>query len=943
MAIRRNFRCSLIFILFLINNLLFAGETGKISGKVVDVLTNQPAPGANIVIVSKVVDDQDEKLLRPIGAAADVNGNYFILNVAPGEYTVKCSYVGYADEVITHVKVMIDKTTQLNFALKTKEHMTGEVVVTAYNDRKVEIDLTATKQTYEIDKVRELAGIEDVSDILTLQPDIIDDHFRGGRVGQSAYLIGGASIVNPLSNQRAFSPIVTGLKTVEVLTSGFSAEYGNAQSGVINMIPKEGGQKWKTSIDASGVLPYYKTWGDGRSGSSPYAVANMPYYTLLQDINEWVNGSYKNGTPNWNSGNKFTSYYFPAQGSAADSANRILELARISQLGWQQSVRDVGLQYANTVDSRVDLSFSGPISETMNIFVAGRQRVSYEIVPTVYPDMYRQVMSNLTYQPSAENKFVFRFIWDNSYENSYSTSSWLRWLFNREFTMNKVTQNTYQTGFDWTNVLSAADVFNLKVNYLNVYSKTKVELLNDDQYASVYNTSSNWYSYYGPSDHEVGYIANTRGYDKVQTFDMHASINSQLNRTNLIKAGIQFTYNNLATNRDNNISNSASYRKISFNVYPYEGAFYAQDKLEYEGFIANVGLRLDYYDLNADYYANLYQPLLKPIQMTRAKLYTKLQPRIGFSFPVSENSVFHINYGTFTQRPSYDEIFHNEVSNTGTIVVLGNPRLKPENTKMYDLGIVNSFSDGTKLDISAYYKDVKDLVDPAYFSGGGSTYYSYANRDYADIKGFFVTLEHNGDNFDFFIRYNYESSTGKTMNSLDAAPTYYQNGTVSNMPSLADMYMDYDRPHKVTANLRYKLNDDEGFELLGVYPFENTSIGLTMRILSGRPYDPNGGGRYLLGDNRTPTEYDLRARIQKMFKFGGTQFTIYAEGYNLLNMKTYNYNAVFNNSSNDNTTRYVNNSDVYYYTEYAPYSSSQGVYIYANQPLNVRLGAILNF
>ena len=933
MDIRRTFRNLTLLLVITFSFSVFAGETGKIAGKVVEKETNQPSVGANIILISKIVDGVEEKLTKQRGATTDIDGNYYILNVSPGVYTLKCTYIGYSDEVVTNVKVTIDKTTTIDLFMVSKAHMTDEVIVTAYNDKKVEIDLTATKQTYEVEKVRELAGVNDVSDILTLQPDIIDDHVRGGRVGQSAYLIGGSSIINPLSNQRAFSPIVNGLKTVEVLTSGFSAEYGNAQSGVINMIPREGGTKWKTTLDLSGSVPYYKTWN-----GSPYSTSNMQFYNLLQNQNEWVTGTYKNGTPNWNSGNKFTSYYFT--GLSTDT----IKAARVAQVDWLQSIRDIGLEYKNTVDSRLDFSISGPISESMNIFVAGRQKTNYEIVPTTNPDQYRQIMSNLTFQPNTDNKISFRLIWDNSYENTYSSSNWMRYLVNRTFTMNKVVQNTYQGSLDWTNVLSQATIFNLKANYLNVDSRTNVELLTDDQYADTYSSKSNWFSYYGPSNLEVGSIASSRGFDKVATYDMHASVNSQLNKTNLLKGGFQFVYNNLSTNRDNSISSAAAFRKVSYNVFPYEGALYAQDKMEYDGFISNIGLRLDFYDLNADYYSNLYTPLQLPIQKTKSKLFTKIQPRIGFSFPVSEHSVFHINYGTFTQRPSYDQIFHNEITTIGNIAVLGNPRLKPENTKMYDMGIVNAFSFGLKLDISAYYKDIKDLVDPVFFANNqGISYSSYANRDYADVKGFFITVELNQDNFSFFVRYNYESATGKTMNALDAAPTYRESGVVSDLPALADVYMDYDRTHKVTANISYKFKDDEGFDIFGVYPLENTNFSLTFRAFSGRPYDPNGGGRSLLGDLRTPAEYDLRARIQKSVKVNSNDLTFYAEGFNLLNLKIYNYNAVFNNSTNDNTTRWVSGQNIDMYNEYAPYSSSQAVYIYANQPINFRFGLILNF
>ena len=146
---------------------------------------------------------------------------------------------------------MLTKQQQLNFELQSEEFQSEEIVVTAYRAPKIEIDRTSTKQVFNISEIEGIAGVNNIEDIIALQADVVDDHFRGGREGESLYLLGGASINNPINASKAFSPIVTGLQQVEVFTSGFSAEYGNAQSGVVNMVPKEGGDTWSTRIGYS--------------------------------------------------------------------------------------------------------------------------------------------------------------------------------------------------------------------------------------------------------------------------------------------------------------------------------------------------------------------------------------------------------------------------------------------------------------------------------------------------------------------------------------------------------------------------------------------------------------------------------------------------------------------------------------------------------------------
>ena len=221
--------------------LLFVGETGKIAGRVIAKRTGEPLPGANIVLVG-----------TNRGAATDVNGDYFIINLPPGVYQVRAGFVGYQTEIRSEVRVIVDKTTRVDFSLNEEAIAGQEVVVVAYRPETVEKDLTTTRTTYDVDDITDLAGINDVGDIISLQADVVDGHFRGGRTGEAVYLVNGATLINPLSNSQAFEPLAIGLQRVEVYTSGFSAEYGNVQSGVINMVAKEGRQdEWETFLDVA--------------------------------------------------------------------------------------------------------------------------------------------------------------------------------------------------------------------------------------------------------------------------------------------------------------------------------------------------------------------------------------------------------------------------------------------------------------------------------------------------------------------------------------------------------------------------------------------------------------------------------------------------------------------------------------------------------------------
>jgi len=272
-------------ILLLLYSSLFAGETGKIAGIIIDKTSKEPVAGANIVINTVWLENLEVTMERPLGAASDADGVFYIINITPGTYNVYVSFVGYIDEVKTKVQVYVDKTTTVDFELTPEILSTETIFVSAYRPAEVEKDLTATKTTYDINSLQNIAGMTDIGSVLSLQADVVGDHFRGGRSGEAIYLVGGASIVNPLNNQRSFDPITTGLEQVEVYTSGFSAEYGNVQSGVVNMIPKEGKDKWRTRLEAASTNSYYKT-----HGGSIYSTENLSFYSSMIDINEWLDG-----------------------------------------------------------------------------------------------------------------------------------------------------------------------------------------------------------------------------------------------------------------------------------------------------------------------------------------------------------------------------------------------------------------------------------------------------------------------------------------------------------------------------------------------------------------------------------------------------------------------------------------------------------------------------
>ncbi|GAB4335619.1 MAG: hypothetical protein Kow0037_15770 [Calditrichia bacterium] len=957
----------LVLVLFILP--VYGGQTGKIAGKVTDATTGEPLIGANILIEYKWVSEKKVKMDYATGATTDMDGTFYIINLSPGLYDVSVSYIGYREEIRSKVAVQVDKTTRLDFALEPAVIQGENVVVTAYKATKVEKDVTATKQTYDIDDVQAIAGVADITDILELQADVVDDHFRGGRVGESLYLMGGGSIVNPLNNERAFKPIVTGLQQVEVYTSGFSAEYGNAQSGVVNMVTREGSDSWSNRLEISGTVPYHKTWN-----GSVYDPDNLYFYNILKNTEEWLKENpTQPGRSLFDAGYGFGTIYLPERNvwppdplTHEDS----LHIAVLGQILWLQSVRDVGLKYNDRLDYRVDFTTGGPIAKNAKVFFAGRQEVENPVLPTSQPNVERQGMGNVVYQPSPNDKFKLGIVYDWRYENVLG-SNWLRYMFDRTLGVAKTVSQTVHYEFDWKHLFSQSSFMDAQLKYLDVLNKNRIELLEPGEYRETYGNLTNWVDYTGPSYHQVGKVEDDWGNEHVQTYEFRANYTSQVNKYNLIKTGVQFAYYDLDVKKHVNVSTKANERLIDFHENPYEGAWFIQDKMEFEGMIANLGLRFDFYNLNTEYYKDIYSPLRNPYfdpnnyfgpkkydpdmaLKEKTDLFTRLQPRIGFSFPISENSVFHLNYGSFTQRPNfnqllYDQIDPNAYANPGVVFIdiLGNPRLKPEKTNAYDVGLVQGMPFDIRLDVSAYYKDVKDLVQLAYFKDSEQNVYTtYVNRDYADIKGFHISLERVSGKLRGYVRYNYEVAKGKTSNSLAVPTTFVENSdgtyTFEEGPEPADVYLDYDRTHKAVFNLRYSTGKKFGFALFNMRPLSNINFSTTLRVMSGRPYTFDETGRGLQYTQRTPWEREMKLRLEKRVNMGANNLVLYAEVFNLLDEKFYHYSRTFDNPYN--TAKWHNDRDnILTYTLYEPYTTRQDIYLLRNEPRHYRFGLIFKF
>ncbi len=115
-----------------------------------------------------------------------------------------------------------------------------------------------------------------------------------------------------------------------------------------------------------------------------------------------------------------------------------------------------------------------------------------------------------------------------------------------------------------------------------------------------------------------------------------------------------------------------------------------------------------------------------------------ISPRIGISFPITEDSKFYFNYGHFRSNPPYSSMFlYRYRYDKNGLYDMSNPNLEPPKTISYELGATYNFYENYILTLSGYYKDITGQQGEITYrnSDGTVNYSTWANNEYQDIQG----------------------------------------------------------------------------------------------------------------------------------------------------------------------------------------------------------------
>lgn len=231
------------------------------------------------------------------------------------------------------------------------------------------------------------------------------------------------------------------------------------------------------------------------------------------------------------------------------------------------------------------------------------------------------------------------------------------------------------------------------------------------------------------------------------------------------------------------------------------------------------------------------------------KPHWSVMPRISFSFPVSDNSLFYAHYNIVTSRPTklgvspvtYMFIEDNATAN------INNPALKPQRSVDYEIGFRQKIGEKSAISIAAYYSEKRDMIQSYRFTGAYPTsYYSFKNMDFGTVQGFTLSYElRRIKNISF--RANYTLQFAKGTGSSETANRAIIESGQPNLRTLVNL--SFDQRHRIGATIDYRF--DNGVDYNGpisrrvkkgtntvkeIRWFENAGVTLLFSAASGMPY-----------------------------------------------------------------------------------------------------------
>jgi outer membrane receptor protein involved in Fe transport len=917
-------RIFLPFLFFIITTNIIFAQTGKISGKITDASTNEALIGANVVIPGTTM-----------GAATDASGSYFIINVPPGTYTVRASIIGYAAVSQTNVDVIIGQTSPVDFKLSQSTITTEEVVVTA-TQPVVKKDVSSSQVVVNAQELVSTPTVENLTQFMGYQAGIQvtgdaenrEMTIRGGGAYQIGMVVDGLSVTNNLSGANPVSLVnLSAIKQVKIIKGGFDAEYGNIRSGMIDIVTKEGGaSKYSGSVDVRYSPAQLK-----HRGPSMYNWNNYFVRSYVDPAVCWVgtqNGSWDKYTqgqyPQFEGWDKFVQDY-----NSHNPGSQLTPQQARDVFIWQHNIDGAGALghpspgvWGDKPDYNVDASFSGPVPlvskslGNLTFFSSYTHNTETYTYPTEIPAITTDnAMIKLNSRIASDFTVGAEFFYQKSINsNSGGAGGAGAGGGSRIIYFPDVMQpiDNYQRVFGLTvnHVLSNSTFYTARFSYVEsntnekrpkyIRDTTTIKTIGPFNLNEEPNGWLNQAGYvYALVDQSVigGIGGGEFNQNSISTLDLKLDLTSQLGDYNQIKTGVEFISDKYHVYNGVMDFDPTGNTLTQWDKSPLRFQGYVQDKLEFQGFVANVGLRADYLDPNTywyqvDAYSQYFSKVFKSqfaqeVPKTNSLGHLYWEPRLGISHPITENSKLYFNYGHFYSLPDVYTMYNlnNGVPSSG-IADLGNPNLKPAKTIAYELGYEQEIFNTFLVRLTGYYKDITNESGPVQYINYDQSvnYTTYANDHYGDTKGFELELRRDfGAWVTGWVNYTYMVSE----DGLIGREVQYQDPRQQARYGFRNPIVNKPLPRPYSnANINIMSPKDWGPTIGETHFLDQVSLNFLVTYMAGEYITWEPVAPYTAQNNlEYKGQWNINLRISKYFDIAGMQYSIFLDINNLFDFK----------------------------------------------------------
>ncbi len=891
----------------------FCGTTGKVSGIIKDTETGDALPGANVLLEGTTM-----------GGATDLDGYFFIMNIPPGNYTIKATMMGYKTAE-ARIQIQVDLTTKINFDLVPTVMDLGESVIVTADRPLIQPEVTSKRATVTADMIENMPA-RNVQDIMTLQAGVImmdkgnqiagfetrgidQVHVRGGRSGEIAYMVDGMYVEDAIYAGMGTSVNREAIQELTTIIGAFDAEYGEAQSAVVNIVTKEGGTNFSTVFEynsseitglvnnadnvrnahqaigsISGPVPFLKNVNFFLSGEQSYGaytsykfddhtydttpikdIINDPHHPVYQKIVNQIDQGIITEIKNINelknpttlesyyyAGDLLRQYHTGAYRTAWRYRDDWDNDGHRELIVWDDVAGWRGLGFTQNWDFTGKLAWR--ISPSMKLIVPIRfnQRVQRS-----WASAYTFAMQGRNVLDDRTDQQTLIFTHQLSPKLFYEVRA-SRFYKGRSYTIHGIDGHRLTPGHED----EFSDAYRIFYDDPSISVDFGPQEYPSGNSNSGFNAPLSFVRYDTLNNGSIrqiyqGTAEQYWSFNFQQSLQFKTDVTWQANKKHQFKLGIE--YKRFGFDKDLFGQDVGGIKFLEYqypwlahgypsyyHLKPEEAAAYIQDKMDFKNFIINLGVRIDYANSKGRAWEDWSDPTSGIVE---GKKKYQISPRIGVGHPITEKATFHFNYGHFFQVPDYRDLYTNQhLDLNSPLPFFGWASMDAQRTISYEMGVDYQFSNFWKVTVAAWAKE----------NNGNAGSFRLSGFDPDSLGGYSYSIITNNDfgsskGIDITVEKrfsdNYFGDIQYTYSVAKANQYYswagYWAGQTADTRAKKEYLYQYDCTHQVTSMFGIQWLNGMGPNVFGFKPLQNFLMQFIVRVRSGYPYTPSVGGQSL--------------------------------------------------------------------------------------------------